>query len=103
MPEFDPTNSPTTAPTTANVTDTLSPAKIDGSACGRVMRTNVASPRCLHRTGKVEHVGIDRFESHNRRHDDRKKSEHERADDLGDDAEAEPDDEQRRNRNLRHA
>src|SRR5207237_8190354 len=43
MPEFDPTNSPTTAPTTANVTDTLSPAKIDGSACGKLMRTNVAS------------------------------------------------------------
>src|SRR6266487_724453 len=43
MPEFDPTNSPTTAPTTAKVTDTLSPAKIDGSACGRLMRMKIWS------------------------------------------------------------
>src|SRR5438067_12935244 len=43
MPELDPTNSPTTAPTTANVTDTLRPEKIDGIACGRLMRMNVSS------------------------------------------------------------
>src|SRR5882724_6174686 len=43
MPELEPTNSPTTAPTTASVTDTLRPAKIDGNACGKLMRTNVAS------------------------------------------------------------
>src|SRR5262245_31715861 len=36
MPELEPTNSPTTAPTTASVTDTLSPEKIAGSACGRL-------------------------------------------------------------------
>src|SRR5438874_12544697 len=43
MPELDPTNSPTTAPTTASVTDTLRPEKIDGIACGRLMRMNVSS------------------------------------------------------------
>src|SRR6267142_1499667 len=43
MPEFEPTNSPTTAPTTASVTDTLRPAKIDGSACGRLMCRKVRS------------------------------------------------------------
>src|SRR3982751_6410921 len=40
MPELEPTNSPTTAPTTASVTDTLSPEKIAGSACGRFTAQN---------------------------------------------------------------
>src|SRR5436190_22809178 len=40
MPELEPTNSPTTAPTTANVTETLSPEKIAGIACGRLTAQN---------------------------------------------------------------
>src|ERR1700759_1573150 len=40
MPELEPTNSPTTAPTTASVTETFSPEKIDGVACGRLTAQN---------------------------------------------------------------
>src|SRR5260370_21520411 len=40
MPELEPTNPPTTAPTTASVTETFSPEKIAGIACGRLTAQN---------------------------------------------------------------
>src|SRR6185312_4445110 len=40
MPELEPTNSPTTAPTTASVTETFSPEKIAGIACGKFTAQN---------------------------------------------------------------
>src|SRR4029077_13582127 len=40
MPELEPTHSPPTAPTTASVTETFSPEKIAGIACGRLTARN---------------------------------------------------------------
>src|SRR5512133_409163 len=46
---------------------------------------------------------VDRLEAHDRRHDDGKEPQHERRDHLGDQPEAEPHHEQRRDRDLGHA
>src|SRR6516162_7552949 len=100
MPELEPTNSPTTAPTTASVTETFSPEKIAGIACGRLTAQNTWNrPPCIAR--EIDHVGIDGFETLHGRNHDRKEAEQERRDHFRQDAEAEPDHEQRRDRDFR--
>jgi hypothetical protein len=60
-------------------------------------------PRCLHRPGKIDHVSVHTLEAHHGGHDDRKEAKHECADDLGNNSKTEPDDEKRRDSDLRHA
>src|SRR5881394_2260689 len=97
MPELEPTNSPTTAPTTASVTETFKPAKIAGIACGKFTARNTAKRLpCMAR--KIDHIGVDGFETLHVGDHHGEEAEQERRDHFRDDAETEPDDEQRRDR-----
>src|SRR5258706_14839680 len=98
MPELEPTNSPTTAPTTASVMETFSPEKIAGIACGRLTAQNTWKRLpCIARARSTMSGSTDYCRDHHR-----KKSQQERRNHLRDDAEAEPDHEQRRDRDLRY-
>ncbi len=102
MPELEPTNSPTTAPTTASVTDTFRPEKIAGIACGRLTAQNTLKRLpCIARARSTMSGSTDLKPCTAGDHDG-EEAEQERRDHLGNDAEAEPHHEQRRDRDLRH-
>jgi hypothetical protein len=81
----------------------LEPAEDARQRVGKADLEEDLEPRRLHRLGEIDHFRLDRFEAHHGRHHHREEAEQERRDHLGNDPEAEPHHEERRDRDLGHA